>query len=150
MTRVKRYLFVTTLTTLTIAGAMMKAHPAFAASSSAVQVVPNIPFGNTASYSIKVPTAHHLVIESLILQVDVTPPGSKLAASVNFTSGGKSVTIFVPLSFAYTEPKTNFDFYVATQKVRLYADPGTSITLIPYSPTGTTGTPLLTVSGYEY
>jgi hypothetical protein len=89
-----------------------------------------------------------LVIETVSLQLDVTPSGSQLEAFVNYTSGGKSVTVFVPLTFAYTQTSNGFDTYTATQAVRLYADPGTSVSLTAFSPAGSTGTLFLTLSGY--
>ena len=72
------------------------------------------------------------------MQLDVSPPGSRLEAFVKYTSAGQDVTLFIPLTYAYTETSTGFDFYVATLAVRLYADPGTSIVVSGYSPTGTT------------
>jgi hypothetical protein len=157
MNRFKKHLIlVAALAGLTTVGTMMNPHPAAAASSSAVQVVPNIPFGNTVSNgagtppTIKVPATRHLVIETLSLQLDVTPSGSKIEAFVNYKSGGKSVTVFVPLTYAYTTTSNDFDTYVATQEVRLYADPGTSITFTSFSPTGSTGTIFMTVSGYQF
>ena len=109
--------------------------------------LPTNPFGVTAD-SITVPTGRHMVIETLSIQVDVTPPGSKIAAFVSYKSGGNNVTVFVPLTFSYTEAGTGFDFYVATQAVHLYADPGTVVSLSTFSPTGTLGTGFLTASGY--
>ena len=155
MSRFKKHLILAAvLAGLAIAGAMMNPHPASAASSNPVQIVPNIPFGNTVSggfglpSTITVPTTRHLMIETLSLQVDVTASGSKIEAFINYTSAGKSVTLFVPLTFAYTQTSNGFDTYTATQAVRLYADPGTSISLTAFSPTGSTGTLFLTVSGY--
>ena len=113
-------------------------------------VVPGLPaniFSATGG-SVLVPAGKHLVVETISVQVDVTPPGSKIEAFVGYTCAGNSVTLFVPLSYAYTEPSTNYDFYVALQAVRMYADPGTSLTLTTYSPSGSSGTLFLTVSGY--
>ena len=61
--------------------------------------------------------------ETLSLQVNVSPTGSKLEAFVKYTCEGKGITLFVPVTYAYTEPSTGFDFYVALQDVRFYADP---------------------------
>jgi hypothetical protein len=141
---------------LAIAGTMTKPHSTSAkgSSSSPVQFVPNVPFGETESGGfglpnvITVPAGQTLVIETVSLQLDVTPSGSQLEALVNYTSGGKSVTVFVPLTFAYTQTSNGFDTYTATQAVRLYADPGTTVSLTAFSPTGSTGTLFLTVSGY--
>ncbi len=141
---------------LAIAGTMTKPHSTSAkgSSSSPVQFVPNVPFGETESGGfglpniITVPAGQTLVIETVSLQLDVTPAGSQLEAFVNYTSGGKSVTVFVPLTFAYTQTSNGFDTYTATQAVRLYADPGTTVSLTAFSPTGSTGTLFLTVSGY--
>jgi hypothetical protein len=152
----KQLILVPVFVCFAIVGTMMNPHPAAAAGSSAVQVVPNIPFGNTVSGgpgttpTIKVPAARHLVIETLSLQLDVTPSGSKVAAFVHYKSGGKSVTVFVPLTFSYNTPSNDFDTYIATQQVRLYADPGTSVTFTTHSPTGSTDTIFMTVSGYEF
>ena len=85
--------------------------------------LPGAPFGETGSPGITVPAKRHLVVETLSVQVDVTPPGTKVEAFVNYTCGGKKVQLFVPLTYAYTEPSTNFDFHVALQAVRLYVDP---------------------------
>jgi hypothetical protein len=78
----------------------------------------------------------------------VNPAGSNIEAFVNYTSAGKKVTVFVPLTFSSRNPSSGFDTYVATQAVRLYADPGTDVTLSTSSPTGSTGTSFLTISGY--
>ena len=141
---------------LAISGTMMKPHSTSAKSSnsSPVQIVPSVPFGETGSggfglpTAVSVPAGQTLVIETLSLQLDVTPAGSQLEAFVNYTSGGKSVTVFVPLTFAYTQTSNGFDTYSATQAVRLYADPATSVSLTAFSPTGSTGTLFLTLSGY--
>jgi len=157
MKKFEKHLFlVGLLAGLTVAATMVNPYPASAASSSPVQVVPNIPFGNTVSggsglpSTIKVPSNRHLVIETLSVQVDVTPSGSNIEAYVTYKSGGNTVQMYVPLTFAYTTPSNDYDTYVATQNVRLYADPGSSVTLTTYSPTGSSGTDFLTVSGYKY
>jgi hypothetical protein len=105
-------------------------------------------FGSTGSPGITVPAGRHLIVETLSVQVNVSPSGSKLVAFVNYTSAGQSVTLFVPVTYAYTDPGTGFDFYVAMQAVRLYADPDTPITVSIHSPTGAGGTLFLTVSGH--
>jgi hypothetical protein len=109
--------------------------------------LPASPFAQTGSPQIAVPTGRHLVVETLSVQLDVSPSGSKLEAFVNYTSGGNNVTLFVPLTYAYTDTGTGFDFYVGMQAVRLYADPGTVLTVSGAGP-GSTGTLFLTVSGY--
>jgi len=142
---------------LVMAGTMMNPHSASAAvnaNTSAVQIVPATPFGDTESGGfsqpsiITVPRGRHLIIETLSINVDVTPSGSNIEAFVSYTSAGKQVTVFVPLTFSSKNPSNGFDTYVATQNVRLYADPGTAITLSTSSPTGSQGTTFLTVSGY--
>lgn len=156
MRRFKKHLIlVAVFVGLAIAGTMMKPHSASASSNSTpVQIVPNNQFGQTGSggsglpSSITVPANKHLTIETLSVQVDVTPSGSQMEALVNYTSGGNSVTLFVPLTFAYTQTFNGFDTYTATQAVRLYADPGTSVTLNTFTPTGSAGTTFLTLSGY--
>ena len=85
--------------------------------------LPASPFGQTGSPSITVPAGKHLVVETLSVQLDVTPSGSQLEAFVNYTCGGVDVSLFVPLSFAYTDNGTGYDFHVGMQAVRLYADP---------------------------
>ena len=110
--------------------------------------LPASPFGETGSPSVTVPAGKHLVVETVSVQVDVTPPGSQLEAFVNFICGGKSVQLFVPLTFAYGQPPNGYDTYVALQAVRLYVDPGTAVSVTTYSPTGSTGTLFVTVSGY--
>jgi hypothetical protein len=121
-----------------------------AAISSVLDVpgLPTRPFGETGSPSVTVPAGKHLVVETVSVQVDVTPLGSQLEAFVNFTCGGKSVQLFVPLTFAYGQPSNGYDTYVALQAVRLYVDPGTVVSVTTYSPTGSTGTLFVTVSGY--
>ncbi len=156
MKRFKKHLiWVAVFVGLAIAGTMIKPHSASASSnSSPVQIVPNNPFGETNSggfgfpTTISVPANKYLNIETLSIQLDVTPSGSQIEASVNYTSGGNSVTLFVPLTFAYTQTSNGYSTYVATQAVRLYADPGTSVTLNTYTPTGSAGTTFLTLSGY--
>ncbi|MBB5342313.1 hypothetical protein [Tunturibacter empetritectus] len=110
--------------------------------------LPASPFGATGSPSVTVPAGSHLVVETLSLQLDVTPAGSQLEAFVNYICGGVSVSLFVPLTFAYAQSSNGYDFYVALQAVRLYVDPGTSISVTGYSPAGSTGTLFVTVSGY--
>jgi hypothetical protein len=119
--------------------------------AKATTVVPGLPahiFAAAGFPSIAVPAGKHLVVETISVQVDVTPPATKIAAFVDYTCGGISVTLFVPLTYTYTDPGTHYDFYVALQAVRLYADPGTSLTVKTYSPGGSSGTLFLTVSGY--
>jgi hypothetical protein len=62
-------------------------------------------------------------------------------------SGGQNISLFVPLTYAYTEPSTQFDFHVAMQAVRLYPDKGTTMTVSVHAPGGNGGTLFLTVSG---
>jgi hypothetical protein len=122
-----------------------------AAAISSVTSVPGLPakpFGETGSPAITVPAGKHLVVETLSVQLDVTPPGTKLEAFVNYICGGKTVSLFVPLTYAYTETSTGFDFHVAMQAVRLYVDPGTAVSVSGASPGGSTGTLFVTVSGY--
>ena len=109
--------------------------------------LPANPFGQTGSPQVAVPAGQHLVVETLSVQLDVSPSGSKLEAFVTYTSGGNAVTLFVPLTYAYTDAGTGFDFYVGMQAVRLYADPGTFLTVSGAGP-GNTGTLFITVSGY--
>jgi hypothetical protein len=109
--------------------------------------LPASPFGQTGSPAITVPAGKHLVVETLSVQLDVTPAGSKLEAFVNYTCGAANVTLFVPITFAYADSSTGFDFYVGMQSVRLYADPGTSLVVSGAGPVST-GTLFLTVSGY--
>ena len=78
------------------------------------------PFAATGSPGILVPSARRLIVETLSVQVDVTPPGTRLEAFVNYKSAGQDIQLFVPLIYAYTEPSTNFDFHVAMQNVHLY------------------------------
>jgi hypothetical protein len=108
--------------------------------------MPTKPFAATGN-PIAVPSKKQLIVETLSVQVDVTPPGTKLEAFVNYTCGGQTIQLFVPLTYAYTEPSTNFDFHVAMQAVRLYPDKGTTISVSAYAPGGTPGTLFLTVSG---
>lgn len=110
--------------------------------------LPASPFGATGSPSVAVPAGSHLVVETLSVQLDVTPPGSQLEALANYICRGVNVSLFVPLTFAYAQSSNGYDFYVALQAVRLYVDPGTSISVTGYSPAGSTGTLFVTVSGY--
>ena len=105
------------------------------------------PFAATGSPSITVPGNKQLIVETLSVQVDVTPPGTKLEAFVNYMSGGQNISLFVPLTYAYTDSSTHFDFHVAMQEVRLYPDKGTAITVSVHAPGGNGGTLFLTVSG---
>ena len=117
---------------------------------NAVTTIPGLPaspFGQTGSPQITVPVGRHLVVETLSVQLDVSPTGSKLEALVTYTSGGNNVTLFVPLTYAYTDAGTGFDFYVGMESVRLYVDAGTVLTVSGAGP-GHTGTLFLTVSGY--
>jgi hypothetical protein len=119
-----------------------------AKATTVIPGLPGTPFGETGSPGVGAPPKQHLVVETLSVQVDVTPPGTKIEAFVNYTCGGKKVQLFVPLTYAYTEPTTNFDFHVALQAVRLYVDPNTTIYVEAYAPGGSPGTRFLTVSGY--
>ena len=105
------------------------------------------PFAATGSPSVAIPAGKRLVIETLCVQVDVTPPGRKLETFVNYTCNGNNISLFVPVTYHYTETGTNFDFFVGMQAVRLYPDPGTSMIVSIHSPGGTGGTLFLTVSG---
>ena len=68
--------------------------------------------------------------------VDVTPPGTRLEAFVNYMSSGQNISLFVPLTYAYTDSSTQFDFHVAMQEVRLYPDKDTPITVSVHAPGG--------------
>jgi hypothetical protein len=59
---------------------------------------------------------------------------------VNYESSGQNISLFVPLTYAYTEPSTHFDFHVAMQGVRLYPDKGTTMTVTVHAPGGNGGT----------
>jgi hypothetical protein len=153
----KTYLiFVAALAGLVVAGAMLAPHTASGANpnTQSVQFVPSAPLGVTATggfglpTSFTVPAKQHLIIETVSIQLDVTPSGSQVGAFVNYTSGGNAVTLFVPLSFAYTTPSNSFDTYHASEAVRLYADPGTSVSLTTFTPSGSVGSTFLTLSGY--
>ena len=109
--------------------------------------LPANPFAETGSPQITVPAGRHLIVETLSIQVDVSPSDTKIEAFINYTSGGNNITLFVPLTYAYTNPSNDFAFYVALQAVRLYADPGTSIGVTTSSPAHS-GTLFITVSGY--
>ena len=157
MNRFKKHLILAAVFAgLVIAGTMMNPHAASAASSNAslVEIVPSVPFADTESggfsqpSTITVPARRHLVVETLSVDVDVNPNASNIEAFINYTSGGKTITLFVPLTFSSRNTINGFDTYVATQAVRLYADPGTSVTLSTSSPTGSQGTSFLTLSGY--
>jgi len=104
------------------------------------------PFGKTGSPSITVPNNKILMVETLSVQVDVSPSGSKLETFLQYRCGGVAVTLHIPVTYAYTAT-SGFDFYVTMQAVRLYADPGTQMEVSIYSPTGSHGTLFLTVSG---
>ncbi len=105
------------------------------------------PFAETGSPAITVPAGRQLLAETLSLQVNVSPSGSKLEAFVKYTCEGKSITLFVPVTYAYTDPGTGFDFYVALQDVRFFADAGTSIGVSVHAPNASGGTLFITVSG---
>ena len=109
--------------------------------------LPANPFAETGSPQITVPAGRHLVVETLSIQVDVSPSDTKIEAFVNYTSRGNNITLFVPLTYAYTNPSNDFAFHVALQAVRLYVDPGTSISVTTSSPAHS-GTLFITVSGY--
>jgi hypothetical protein len=109
--------------------------------------MPIKPFAATGAPGIIVPSTRQLIVETLSVQVDVTPPGTRLEAFINYKSGGQDVQLFVPLTYAYTEPSTNFDFHVAMQEVRLYPDKDTTMAVTVYAPGGDPGTLFLTVSG---
>jgi hypothetical protein len=83
----------------------------------------------------------------LSVQVNVTPPGTRLEAFVRCTSGGQNIPLFVPLTYSYTEPSMQFDFHVAMEEVRVYPDKGTTMAVSVHAPEGNGGTLFLTVSG---
>src|SRR3954452_13115372 len=94
------------------------------------------PFAATGSPSVTVPGTRQLIVETLSVQVNVTPPGTRLEAFVSYRSGGQDISLFVPLTYAYSETSTHFDFHVAMQKVRLYPDKGTTMTVSLHAPGG--------------
>jgi hypothetical protein len=109
--------------------------------------MPIKPFAATGSPGIVVPSKRQLIVETLSVQVDVNPPGARLEAFVSYKCAGQDIQLFVPLTYAYTEPATNFDFHVAMQSVRLYPDKKTTMSVSVYAPQGNPGTLFLTVSG---
>ncbi|MBK8460671.1 MAG: hypothetical protein IPL43_11220 [Micropruina sp.] len=94
---------------------------------------------------IRVPDESALVVQTVSVQVNVTA-GHRMGASVQYSSSGQAVTVFLPLHFAYTS-SANFDTYHAAAALVLYADASTDIVLSTHSPNGVTGTPFFTVSG---
>jgi hypothetical protein len=157
MKRLQKHLILAAvLVGLTTVTTMLNPQPASAASSSSVQVVPNSPFGEMASAvagsfpTITVPSTKHLVIETLSLAV-IVPYGSQAMAYIRYTSGGNSAMLFVPMTLAYSTTGAGaVSIYIVTQEVRLYADPGTSVSFEPYIPYGNLGPAYMTVSGYQH
>jgi hypothetical protein len=101
MKRLKTHLaLAAVLVGLAIASMMIKPHSTSAqVSISRVELVPSVPFAETESggfglpATVKVPAGQTLIVETLSLQMDVTPSGSQLEASINYKSAGKSVTL---------------------------------------------------------
>jgi hypothetical protein len=159
MNRLKKHLILAAvLVGVAIAVTMISPRQVAAAiTSTFVQFVPSVPFAVTKSNgfglpaTFTVPTGKHLIIETLSVQADVTPSGSKIEGLLTYKSGGKNITLFVPLVYAYTTTSNNFDTYAAAQAVRLYADPGTVVKFSVVTPNGASmGTPFVTVSGYLF
>jgi hypothetical protein len=154
----KHFLLAAIFVGLAVAGMMVNPRQVSAAiTSTFVQFVPSTPFAITKSNgfgfpaTITVPTGKHLIIETVSVQADVTPAGSNVEGFVNYTSGGKSLTLFVPMTFQYTTTSNGYSTYAATEAVRLYADPGTIVKFSAFTPPGgSIGTPFLTVSGYLF
>ena len=59
-------------------------------SSAAIPALPAKPLGATGSPAIAVPAKKHLVVETLSVQLDVSPSGNKLEAFVNYICAGKT------------------------------------------------------------
>lgn len=118
-------------------------------SVTAAPGLPGTPFTRLAvgpsPISFTIPKGKHLVIETVSVNVDVTS-GNSIYAQVDYTTGGIGGNVFLPLAYSYTE--SGYDTYVATASVRVYADPGSTVRLSTSSPTGSTGTDFLSVSGY--
>jgi hypothetical protein len=122
---------------------------------TSVPGTPSTPFAVTAGSVeagapavVQVPAGKRLVVETLSLQVEVEP-GKQFPAFITYVSGGKEVLLFVPLSFSFADVGADVDTWVATQAVRLYPDPGTSISLQISTPLSNSLTnQFLTVSGY--
>ena len=56
--------------------------------------LPSAPFEETGSPGITVPSKRHLVVETLSVQVDVTPPGSKVEAFLVLKTSRSGVYLF--------------------------------------------------------
>ena len=93
-----------------------------------------------------VPTGKRLVIEFVGVDVNV-PSGQKVLAAVGTTLG--SATLFHPIVTATLPGVGGQDVFRASQPVRLYADPGTSVGLfITRAGTVGAGHAVVTVSGH--
>ena len=112
---------------------------------STVPTIPGAPYSAGPFGGVTVPEGHRMVVESVSINVSVRP-GHNLTALLQYTTSNRPSEMFLPISFAYAQ--AGFDHYVAALPVRIYADSGSVLTVRAYSPTGETGDPAITVSGY--
>lgn len=121
-------------------------------SVTAIPGLPGTPFtdygsGAGATESVTVPAGKHLVIQTISVRGGVTS-GDNLQADVDYVTNGVTGFVLVPLTYAYTNSSLGYDFYVGTVSVDVYADPGSTVELTLFSPTGTFDESLISVSGY--
>lgn len=113
--------------------------------------LPGTPFtrtGDLEANPVTVPAGKHLVIQTISILLIASNPGS-VHAEVDFTSGGKSAAVYVPLTRSFVESSpTNVQGWVGTVSVNIYADPGSKVSLNAFSLNGTVDSRDLTVSGF--
>jgi hypothetical protein len=103
---------------------------------------------SSCSTSFTVPSGSAMVIETVSINVG-DQPGEKSTALINFSTDGATGHLYIPLTYIFTS--SGVDYYSATLPVRVYADPGTTVTLVGAldgSTAGGTESFQFTTSGY--
>jgi hypothetical protein len=97
--------------------------------------------------SFTVPAGQTLVIETVTAGLSLPKGEQPVRVVVITTTGGETVLHF--LQFLYQDTYGGYDDFAATQAVRLYADPGSTVYLNAYkNGPGTTWEGRFSVSGY--
>jgi hypothetical protein len=127
--------------------------PAVHATVTAVAGLPGTPFARTAStdtgtVSVTAPAGTTDVVQTISVKFTVDGSVTLMGAEITYFEGGVPETVDFATTKMTTGSASTDVIFAATIPVDLYADPGTTITVMPQANTVLSNNTTLTVSGY--